>query len=118
MTDSGKNKGQKEIDISQFLYAHVNGDPGSQRIVNLLDHFIHKGPNGSHECLVFELLGPSVNAIIKEYQSKELEFRPQIILEMTARLLQAIAFMHRFHYAHGGMVRENCFGRTSTHLVE
>ena len=70
MMDLSKNKGQKEIDILQTLYAHAEGDPGSQRIVKLLDHFIHEGPNGKHQCLVFELLGPSVKAIIKEYQSE------------------------------------------------
>lgn len=32
--------------------------------MNLLDHFIHCGPNGEHICLVLELLGPSVHCVL------------------------------------------------------
>ncbi|THY81555.1 kinase-like protein [Aureobasidium pullulans] len=37
-----------------------------KHIVRLLDNFDHPGPNGTHNCLVLELLGPSVATVIEE----------------------------------------------------
>ncbi|KAJ5179378.1 protein kinase [Penicillium capsulatum] len=34
--------------------------PRLKHTVHLLDHFDLKGPNGSHTCLVYELLGPNI----------------------------------------------------------
>lgn len=36
------------------------GHPGHSHLPDLLDHFEHKGPNGTHSCLVFEVLGESI----------------------------------------------------------
>jgi serine/threonine-protein kinase SRPK3 len=32
--------------------------------MQLLDHFHVEGPNGKHECLVLEFLGPSITAVL------------------------------------------------------
>lgn len=40
---------------------------GSQHVGHLLDHFEHAKPNGSHTCLVLELLGPSVPIVIEHH---------------------------------------------------
>lgn len=37
-----------------------------KHIVRLLDNFEHPGPNGTHNCLVLELLGPSVATVTEE----------------------------------------------------
>ncbi|THY32489.1 kinase-like protein [Aureobasidium pullulans] len=37
-----------------------------KHIVRLLDNFEHPGPNGTHICLVLELLGPSMATVIEE----------------------------------------------------
>lgn len=49
---------------------HSKGSLGSQHIVQLLDDFLHIGPSGCHQSLVFELLGPPVN-LIAEYYHEE-----------------------------------------------
>ena len=36
----------------------MEGDLDSEYIVQLLGDFLHEGPNGCHQCLVIELLGP------------------------------------------------------------
>jgi serine/threonine-protein kinase SRPK3 len=40
--------------------------------MQLLDHFDHTGPNGTHRCLVLELLGPSVLSEAESYPSNRL----------------------------------------------
>lgn len=38
--------------------------PRLKHTVQMLDDFDLKGPNGSHKCLVYELLGPNIPDVI------------------------------------------------------
>jgi serine/threonine-protein kinase SRPK3 len=88
-------------------------------IVKLLDDFIHQGPNGTHQCLVFELLGPTINFIVAAIYDPggspdggdSLE--PEDILRLSKQLLQALAFIHKAGYAHGGTAAYRDFIRSS-----
>ena len=51
----------------------------------------------------FELLGPTVDAIVREIHEGGDVLDPDIILRMSEQLLEAIAFIHEVGYAHGGM---------------
>jgi serine/threonine-protein kinase SRPK3 len=110
------------------LARHRQGHLHSKYIVQLLDDFFHQGPNGTHQCLVFELLGPTVHAVVQDtvdavvqdavdavvqdtvdavvqeiYEGLDV-LEPETILRMSEQLLQAINFIHEVGYAHGGMV--------------
>ena len=74
----------------------------SHDIVRLLDDFMHQGPNGYHQCLVFELLGPSVENIANDYLQGGDQLDPETILKITTQFLQAISCIHAAGYAHGG----------------
>ena len=83
----------------------------SFHITRLLSHFVHKGPNGSHDCLVFPLLGPSTSTLINhcffaaqhddsgQYHDY---IRPSTILRMAESLLKAVTFVHKCGFVHGG----------------
>ncbi|KAI0502815.1 kinase-like domain-containing protein [Xylaria bambusicola] len=43
--------------------------PGQHHLMRMLDHFTVDGPNGIHDCLVLELLGPSVPDVIESLYS-------------------------------------------------
>ncbi|OXV09565.1 hypothetical protein Egran_02673, partial [Elaphomyces granulatus] len=72
-------------------------------IVQLLDSFVHQGPNGQHQCLVFELLGPTVARIIGEYNEANETIEPRVILRMSEQLLEAIEFIHDAGMGHGAV---------------
>lgn len=71
--------------------------------VRLLDCFHHTGPNGTHNCLVMELLGPSLSDVLECYDYREETFRPDTVLRASCQLLDALAFFHQEGFAHGGM---------------
>lgn len=71
--------------------------------VRLLDCFHHTGPNGTHNCLVMELLGPSLSDVLECYQYRQETFRPDTVLRASCQLLDALAFFHQAGFAHGGM---------------
>lgn len=72
-------------------------------IVRQLDEFVHHGPNGDHQCLVFELLGPSVGAVARDYREVGDQLDPEIILKIANQMLEALSFIHKLGYAHGGL---------------
>ena len=79
--------------------------PGSQTIVRLFDHFVHSGPNGTHQCLVFELLGPTLGMVVEEiasYDDSECRFAPETGFRISGQMLKAIAFIHEAGFGHGG----------------
>jgi serine/threonine-protein kinase SRPK3 len=45
-------------------------DMDHSQIVQLLNSFIHHGPNGKHFCMVFEIMGVTLLEIIKRYNYK------------------------------------------------
>jgi len=102
-----ETKQSRELTSLRVISAYPHENIGSKYIVTLFDDFIHHGPNGSHQCFVFELLGPTVNTKMECYVPDgslpdERSFYSDEILMMAKQLLQAVAFLHEAGYAHGG----------------
>lgn len=68
----------------------------------MLDSFCHEGPNGAHQCLVFELLGPSVDKVLADYQQVGDQLCPEIISRMSRQVLEAVRFLQSVGMCHGG----------------
>lgn len=49
-----------ELEIYKHLTAIAPGDPSSEHIVMLLDSFEYLGPNGRHQCLVYNPMASTV----------------------------------------------------------
>lgn len=85
-------------------------DDPMNHVVRLLDSFIHTGPNGTHRCLVLELLGPNLDYIIRtDYLENDKFLLPETILKIAKQLLEGLAFVHKAGYAHGGTLRPQRF---------
>jgi serine/threonine-protein kinase SRPK3 len=80
-------------------------------VVELIDHFTIQGPNGSHSCLVFPALGPSIIDVLHLSPSAgigaEADFDKSTRLSISAArkiLLQALMgldHLHRQNIIHG-----------------
>ncbi|KAI0432299.1 kinase-like protein [Xylaria sp. FL1042] len=80
---------------------------GPMPFVRLLDCFHHVGPNGTHNCLVMELLGPSLSNVLDCYEYRRQTFRPDTVLRTSCQLLDALAFFHQAGFAHGDIYNSN-----------
>ncbi|KAL9128243.1 MAG: hypothetical protein Q9175_007563 [Cornicularia normoerica] len=96
-----------ELSTIRSLGAHSQGRLCSKFTVELLDDFIHQGPNGSHQCLVFELLGPTLDKVISDYYEFKDPLEPETILRLSEQLLQAVVFLHEAGYVHGDISTRN-----------
>ena len=99
----------RELHSLRALAEYSKGNLGSKNIVQLLDDFLHKGPNGCHQCLVFELLGPTVDIIVNDCHKEGERLDTETLLKISTQLLQAVAFIHEAGYAHGGIVSRSNF---------
>lgn len=95
---SEQEKSLKEIGILREL----SNDPSAAEVyaVCLLDDFYYIGPNGCHHCLVFELLGPSLdnvinscNLLIGEPYTIDNGIDPRVIVCVLRQLLVALAIL-------------------------
>merc|ERR1719482_961232 len=66
---------------------------GFSGVVTLLDYFEHQGPNGTHVCMVFEVMGPNVLAVIKQYEFKGVP--EHLVRKVAAHTLVGLDYLHR-----------------------
>lgn len=93
------HKRNAELETLQYL-SGVSVHPGTQHISSLLDHFEHSGPNGTHTCLVLEILGLSVKECAEHFEDGRL---PGHVAKRAARqALLGLQCMHAKGVAHGG----------------
>ncbi|KIJ46149.1 hypothetical protein M422DRAFT_778509 [Sphaerobolus stellatus SS14] len=67
--------------------------PGRRHVIGFLDHFRHKGPNGNHVCMVFEVLGENLLGLIKRYQNKGVPMH--LVKQIAKQILLGLDYMHR-----------------------
>lgn len=65
MSDAAGTTSEKELRILRHMF-HVAPVEAARRVTRLLGEFEHIGPNGTHPCLVFEPMGPTVNFMVEE----------------------------------------------------
>ncbi|KAL4911993.1 kinase-like domain-containing protein [Aspergillus aurantiobrunneus] len=97
----------RELQNLRHLEKHSQGSLSSNYIVQLLDFFTHKGPNGDHQCLVFELLGPTVDKILVDYHENNDKPFPETVLRISTQLLKAVRFIHNAGMCHGDISCRN-----------
>lgn len=93
---SAKHYTETAIDEIKLLDKVTTSDmnhPGHQHVIQLLDTFTHKGPNGVHVVMVFEVLGENMLGLIRRYKHRGI---PIVFVKQIAKqLLSALDFLHR-----------------------
>eukprot|EP00698_Gefionella_okellyi_P022804 TRINITY_DN7613_c0_g1_i1.p1 TRINITY_DN7613_c0_g1~~TRINITY_DN7613_c0_g1_i1.p1 ORF type:complete len:606 (+),score=155.71 TRINITY_DN7613_c0_g1_i1:52-1869(+) len=79
-------------DEIKLLEAAYTDDP-LLRVVRLLDNFTHKGPNGLHVCMVFEVLGSNLLSLIKLYNYRGIPLA--VVKRLCFQIMQGLDHLHR-----------------------
>lgn len=82
-----------EIKLLQRLISSDPKHPGRSHVISFLDHFRHKGPNGNHVCMVFEVLGENLLGLIKRHQTKGVPIG--LVRQISKQILLGLDYMHR-----------------------
>lgn len=78
--------------LKRIVEANPN-HPGRKHVVSLLDSFEHKGPNGVHVCMVFEVLGENLLVLIKRWNHRGIPM--PLVKQITKQVLLGLDYLHR-----------------------
>ncbi|ROT41602.1 serine/threonine protein kinase [Sodiomyces alkalinus F11] len=78
--------------LNRIVQANPN-HPGRKHVVSLLDSFEHKGPNGTHVCMVFEVLGENLLGLIKKWNHRGIPM--PLVKQITKQVLLGLDYLHR-----------------------
>jgi serine/threonine-protein kinase SRPK3 len=84
---------KEEISLLEKIHSTNADSPGYQHIAQLLDHFEHRGLNGTHMCMVFEVLGESLLSLIKRFKYRGIPVA--VVKKVTAQVLLGLDYLHR-----------------------
>ncbi|KAF2847505.1 kinase-like protein [Plenodomus tracheiphilus IPT5] len=97
-----------ELSILEKISSVASKDLDSQHITVLLDEFQHEGPNGKHQCLVFEAMGATAASLVEELPEnkpkmygKVQRYPKWIAKKILLHALRGLAFLHRNGVVHG-----------------
>ena len=76
-------------------------DPRAKHILTYIDKFQHLGPNGTHTCLISELMGPTVASLVEripQYEDRTFDTKIRYPKPMAKLILKhvllGLAFLH------------------------
>jgi serine/threonine-protein kinase SRPK3 len=82
-----------EIKLLQKVVDANKDHPGRRHVVSLLDSFQHRGPNGNHVCMVFEVLGENLLGLIKRWNHRGIPM--PLVKQITKQVLLGLDYLHR-----------------------
>jgi serine/threonine-protein kinase SRPK3 len=91
----------RELKVLRTLAKLDSGEVGSRHVIQLLDHFDIEGPNGKHQCLVLEFLGPSVPDILDQRFNHE-RLPGKLAKSSIKQALVGLTYLHKHNIGHGG----------------
>ncbi|GAB1320079.1 hypothetical protein MFIFM68171_10289 [Madurella fahalii] len=100
----------KPIFEREILTHLRNGDRrllGYKYVCHLIDDFEHRGPNGTHVCLVFELMGETMRSFGAWFEESMIPY--SVMRRFTVQLLAALDFAHHHDVIHTDIKPDNIF---------
>jgi serine/threonine-protein kinase SRPK3 len=102
---SAKSYGKDKPLFEREILAHLrDGDRnmlGYKYVCHLVDDFEHQGPNGTHVCLVFELMGETLLSFGAWFEESMIPY--SVMRRFTTQLILALEFAHAHNVIHTGV---------------
>ncbi|KAK7740306.1 hypothetical protein SLS63_001508 [Diaporthe eres] len=83
-----------EREILRHLRNGDQTEAGYRYVCHLIDDFEHKGPNGTHVCLVFELMGETLASFGVWLANQRIPY--ELMRKWTLQLIYALNFAHGY----------------------
>jgi serine/threonine-protein kinase SRPK3 len=98
---SERGERNREFQVLRAVATVRSEHPGCRHLVQMLDHFQFNGPNGTHSCVVLELLGPSVPDLLDaRFRGERLP--GNLTKNIGKQALLGLDYLHQQKIGHGG----------------
>ncbi|KAH1935936.1 hypothetical protein KXV69_003089 [Aspergillus fumigatus] len=94
-------EGPTELSILEAIRANALSYPGAQHVVQILDSFNHEGPNGTHLCLVFPVMGGDAQAHARLLPERR--YPLAVSKTLSKQVTQGLQFLHGCDIVHGDL---------------
>lgn len=95
-----------ELEVIRHLKIQQEKIPlisGAEYVVKVFDDFEIEGPNGTHQCIVTELLGPSLACDDLEEIHDDKPLSLIYTKKIAAQIVRGVAYLHNCGVVHGGV---------------
>jgi serine/threonine-protein kinase SRPK3 len=100
------NKGYEQRVLKWLSTDPGPSHPGKQYVIHLIDSFTINGPNGQHDVLVTDVVGPSFATVQSECHDIPIgvvgAFPPLPTARVARQLLMALDYLRSRRVVHGG----------------
>lgn len=100
---------EDEIRLLEVIKHKASGS--DDRVVRLLDHFTHQGPNGVHVCMIFERMGENLLSLMRRLEgtgATQGGLQLNLVKRITRQVLEGLDLLHRHcHIIHTDLKPEN-----------
>ncbi|KAL6871714.1 kinase-like domain-containing protein [Trichoderma longibrachiatum] len=103
----GQGRDTFEKEILVHLRDGDKSHAGYPFVCHLLDDFEHQGPNGTHVCLIFELMGETLRSFGSLFHENMIP--EPVMRKFTIQLLVALDFAHDHNVIHTDIKPANIF---------
>jgi serine/threonine-protein kinase SRPK3 len=97
--DASEHSSGTELDVLRCSAAGA-GD-GKRFVLQYIDSFVHQGPNGEHLCVVTEVSGPNLVAILFEITPHN-TIPVEVARSYVGQVAQGVEYLHSCGIVHGG----------------
>lgn len=87
---AAKDSWYKQVDPAFKIFT---GGEATTCVVKLRDNFMHSGKHGKHVCMIFDVCGPNVLGLAKQYDYKGAPTK--LVQKIAAQTLLGLDFLHR-----------------------
>jgi len=94
-----------EVSLLERLQDGADQRPGSAHVVQMRGHFWHSGVNGRHKCMVFEVMGENLLALVKHHDYNGLPL--PMVRTLARHTLTGLEYIHSRGVIHTDVKLEN-----------
>ncbi|KAH6912418.1 kinase-like domain-containing protein [Coprinopsis sp. MPI-PUGE-AT-0042] len=98
--DASECSSGTELDV--FRRSAAGSGEGKRFVLQLLDSFVHQGPNGEHLCVVTEVSGPNLATFLWALAPEE-ELTPELARAFVLHLAKGVEYLHSCGIIHGDL---------------
>ncbi|KAF2420196.1 kinase-like protein [Tothia fuscella] len=114
---SEQGERNREFKVLRAIASMRSEHPGYRHLVQMLDHFQLLGPNGTHSCVVLEVLGSSVPDLLDaRFRGERLPGK--FARDIAKQALLGLDYLHQQKIGHGDLHTRNlAFTMSSIHSL-